>query len=283
MRAPAAGWATPMLAPHVAVFDDIAADTPLRSVTTPAGFPSPRSRAVKGQNPGVDAGRRATACSIRADVDPDSARRLVRMRIALRGSSGVSRRLGCVDQKMTSDSRTAPQAASRRLPTDLSSNHPQALWMTGGLVGRSGSVKPDCTPGRFGCRLHAGPAHRNDEARARVRQGVRASAGGSRNNHVPCRGPSRRVVLVTPLSSGDPPALWGPRRDARDARASLASSGLHAAAIRDRLRCHPARSASASAIRGAPGSAMRSPASRRHATAPTRAQVKHANSASSRA
>lgn len=227
MRAPAAGWATPMLAPHVAVFDDIAADTPLRSVTTPAGFPSPRSRAVKGQNPGVDAGRRATACSIRADVDPDSARRLVRMRIALRGSSGVSRRLGCVDQKMTSDSRTAPQAASRRLPTDLSSNHPQALWMNGGLVGRSGSVKPDCTPGRFGCRLHAGPAHRNDEARARVRHRVLAPAGERGNNHHALRGASQRGACYSSatLSSGDPVRLGQPRRDATDARGSIASGG----------------------------------------------------------
>jgi hypothetical protein len=49
---------------------------------------------------------------MRADVEPVPGARPVRMRIALRGSSGISKRLRRTGQKMTSIARTASQAAS---------------------------------------------------------------------------------------------------------------------------------------------------------------------------
>jgi len=99
------------------------------------------------------------------------------MRIALRGSSGISKRLRRTGQKMTSIARTASQAASHRLPTDLSSNHPQPLWMTGGLVGHRGPVKRGCISHALEpCGRSAAPP-RDDEAHARVKRRVRARAG----------------------------------------------------------------------------------------------------------
>lgn len=113
-------------------------------------------------------------------------------------------------QNMTSILHAASQAALRRLPTDLSSNHPHPLWMTRGLAGCRGRVKRargSRTPGECA----AGVAiRRQTEMRARVKRRSRPGARDWRRNHHRIREPSwcRARRLSTTLSSGDPHALW---------------------------------------------------------------------------